>query len=94
MKNKHILILIQFNISGFVNCNANMSGSQANGQEIWPESSQTFGFVRARKRHTVIMEGFLERASGETNAGKGPFINYGTQFWPIFDPLPPLHDVS
>ena len=55
-----------------------MSGSQVNGQEIWPESSQTFGFVRARKRHTVIMEGFLERASGETNAGKshpiGAFI--------------------
>ena len=59
-----------FNISGFVHCKASMSGNQVNCQEIWPESSQTFGFVRARKRHTVIMEGFLERASGETNAGK------------------------
>ena len=63
-------MLIHFDLSGFVNWNASMSGSQVNGQEIWPESSQTFGYVRARKRHTVLMEGFLERASGESNAGK------------------------
>jgi hypothetical protein len=51
-----------------------MKENQSNGSEIWPESSQTFGYVRARKRHTIHMEGFLERAAIESDASKQQFI--------------------
>jgi hypothetical protein len=51
-----------------------MKENQSNGSEIWPESSQTFGYVKARKRHTIHMEGFLERAAIESDASKQQFI--------------------
>ena len=47
-----------------------MAKQKVNGQDIWPESSQTFGYVRARKRHIVHMDGFIERTKAESITGK------------------------
>jgi hypothetical protein len=46
-----------------------MSKQKGSGDDIWPESSQTFGYVRARKRHIVHMDGFIERTKAESTTG-------------------------
>ena len=44
-----------------------MVDKDGDGFESWPESSQTFTYVRARKRHVLHFDGILERAKLEND---------------------------
>lgn len=65
-----------------------MAKQKGSGDDIWPESSQTFGYVRARKRHIVHMDGFIERTKAESSTGSGEPTKLGiTNFSINFDAL-------
>ena len=57
-----------------------MVDGEGDGFESWPESSQTFSYIRARKRHVLHFDGILERAKLEAENGElAPLIKFQRQ---------------